>query len=480
MAEIFKKNIFDSIHGFISMTQTEDRIISSPYFQRLRWIKQLGWSHYIYPGATHTRFAHALGVMSVMDKIVKSIGRGVDDALLFNTKTHDEKTMFHRKLRLAALLHDIGTFPFSHSVEHGYINYYKNQKKKTHPANHEELGSHIINHTDFEGGITRILESDGFNPKEISLLIRGQSDDVLANQLVHSDIDADRIDYLVRDSHHTGLKYGVFDMEYLITNFRAVKTKNSEVLAINESALTAVEYFLISRYTWYSQIINDGTGYKFDLLATRLSEYLIETGVIYSFEQLKTLVSQKPQIFFGFNDSYFTGKLQDVLANKELPTSAGTAAVPAEMISELAEMLMFRKPPKQIRLNPFAPSLVKSPEERKKLVENIHNATQWLREKLVNVPHGWIIENIPDKDVIFTQKKKLSPTDAVHIVDRDKKLRLLVDDPNSVVGILSTYQNFIPRVYVSRNTYKYLLEKGYLKEMETLFGSGPIPILRAA
>jgi HD superfamily phosphohydrolase len=165
MADTFKKSIFDSIHGFISLTHTEDRIISSPYFQRLRWIKQLGWSHYIYPGATHTRFAHALGVMAVMDKLVKSIGRGVDDDKLFNTKIHDKRTMFHRKLRLAALLHDIGTFPFSHSVEFGYINHYKSQireGKRTPLANHEELGSHILNNTDFEDGITHILRG---NPK---------------------------------------------------------------------------------------------------------------------------------------------------------------------------------------------------------------------------------------------------------------------------------------------------------------------------
>ncbi len=466
MTSRFKKSIFDSIHGFISLTQTEDRIISSPYFQRLRWIKQLGWSHYIYPGATHTRFAHALGVMAVMDKIVKSIGYGVDDAKLFNIKVGDERTMFHRKLRLAALLHDIGTFPFSHSVEHGYINYYKNQEiQKKKVAGHEELGSHIINFTDFEGGITRILESDGFNPKEISQLIRGQSENPLANQLVHSDIDADRIDYLVRDAHHTGLKYGVFDMEYLISNFRAAKFKKSEILAINESALTAVEYFLISRYTWYSQIINDGTGYKFDLLATKLSEYLIETGVLYSFEELKQLVTKDPKAFFGFNDSYFTAKLQEVLSCKDFDKPN-----PTEMLRELAEMLMFRKAPKQIRVAPFVPSLVKTPEERQKLIENIHRATNWLRSKLMNVPQGWIIENIPDKDVIFTQKKKNGLTDAVYILDRDGQLKLLVEDPNSVVGILSTYQNFIPRIYVSRQTYKFLQDKGYLKDLDTLFG----------
>ena len=486
MADTFKKSIFDSIHGFIAVTRTEDKIISSPYFQRLRWIKQLGWSHYIYPGATHTRFAHALGVMAVMDKILKSIGRGVDEDQLFNFKVRDQKTMFHRKLRLAALLHDIGTFPFSHSVEQGYINYYKtktSQGKKTTSANHEELGSHIVNHTDFEGGITHILRADGFDPKEISLLIRGQSDDVLANQLVHSDIDADRIDYLVRDSHHTGLKYGVFDMEYLISNFRAVKTKNSEVLAINESAVTAVEYFLISRYTWYSQIINDGTGYKFDLLASRLSEYLIETGHLYSFEELKKLVSQNPRTFFGFNDSYFTAKLQDILTDGTFKEVANSP-----MIGEGAEMLMFRQPPRQIRLSPFSPSLVTNEHSRQKLVENIHSAVTWLRAKLSHIPQAWVIEDIPTKDVIFTQsaaklrksKTSGSQRDTVYIVNRQKELRLLVEDPNSIVGILSTYQNFIPRVYVSRNTYKYLMDKGLLAEMEKRFGLNATEELKSA
>src|SRR6266568_4115283 len=101
MAEIFKKAIYDTIHGFMELTRTEDRIVGSPYFQRLRWIKQLGWSHYIYPGATHTRFAHVLGVMSVMHQIVRAIGRGVDDTKLYNPGIQDDATMFHRKMRLA-------------------------------------------------------------------------------------------------------------------------------------------------------------------------------------------------------------------------------------------------------------------------------------------------------------------------------------------------------------------------------------------
>jgi uncharacterized protein len=71
MAESFKKSVYDTIHGFIKLTDTEYKIVSCPYFQRLRWIRQLGWSHYIYPGASHSRFAHALGVLHVMDHIVR-------------------------------------------------------------------------------------------------------------------------------------------------------------------------------------------------------------------------------------------------------------------------------------------------------------------------------------------------------------------------------------------------------------------------
>ena len=108
MAELYKKPIFDCVHGFIHLTKTEDKIVNSLYFQRLRWIKQLGWSHYIFPGATHTRFAHALGVLFVMDKIVRSLDRGVDDDKLFNLHVRDQSTMFHRKMRLAAMLHDVG------------------------------------------------------------------------------------------------------------------------------------------------------------------------------------------------------------------------------------------------------------------------------------------------------------------------------------------------------------------------------------
>lgn len=90
MAKLQKKLIFDNIHGHITLNRVEARILETPYYQRLRWIRQLGFSFYIFPGATHTRHAHALGVLHTMDKILKSIGLAVPEEKLFNPRVQDE------------------------------------------------------------------------------------------------------------------------------------------------------------------------------------------------------------------------------------------------------------------------------------------------------------------------------------------------------------------------------------------------------
>jgi HD superfamily phosphohydrolase len=110
--------IFDVLYGFIPVTEWEEKIIHTPFFQRLRWIRQLGFANYIFPGAEHTRFAHALGVMHSMHQMIHALGIGVPDSELFSPKSKSPAAILHKSLRIAALLHDIGTFPFSHAIEH--------------------------------------------------------------------------------------------------------------------------------------------------------------------------------------------------------------------------------------------------------------------------------------------------------------------------------------------------------------------------
>lgn len=468
--QLFKKVIYDNIHGYITLNRVEARILETSYYQRLRWVRQLGFTFYIFPGATHTRHAHALGVLYVMDRILGSIGHSVTEEKLFNPSARDEKTTFHRMMRLAAMLHDIGTFPFSHTIELAYINHWRHQSqvgKTKYQANHEILGQHIILNTDFEGGLTRILKEEGIDPVELSKIIAGQSENLLANQLMHSDVDADRMDYLMRDAHHTGIKLGLYDMDFLIRNLVTAKSEGREMLCINEDAINVVDSFLMSRYFWYSQIINDGTGYKFDLIAAKIYEYFLENGLAYSFDHLMENVSQNPNEYFTFNDSYFMAKLHEYLAGR----------IMHPMIRELSEMIAKRIPPAQIKVQPVKPTLIESEDHRKQVVKQVMNAVNWLQKELDEVaPGAWMIYDIPQKDVMFTKhmdaikkdlrgSKALHVRDSVKILDRHGEPKLLVDASNSLVSILSQYRNFIPRIYVSPATYEILESRGILKKM---------------
>lgn len=466
-----KKVIFDNIHGYITLNRVETRILETLYYQRLRWIRQLGFSFYIFPGATHTRHAHALGVSQVMDRILRSLGVATSDEKLFDPKARDEKTTFHRMMRLAAMLHDIGTFPFSHSVEMAYINYWRNQAQVTKPkytANHEILGSHIILHTDFDGGITRILREEGIDPLELSRIIAGNSENLLANQLMHADVDADRMDYLIRDAHHTGIKIGLFDLDFLIRALRLHVENGQQMLCIHEDGINVVDSFLVSRYFWYSQIIHEGTGYKFDLLAAKIGEYFLENKLSYSFENLVEKVSLNPYEYFTFNDSYFMAKLHEYLA--------GRARHP--MIGELSDMLARRTPPAQIRVSPLRSTVIENEEHRRRLVKQCQEAVAWLKEELRALdPNAWMIDDIPNRDVMFTKslesfkKDKKSPVqsrDSVKVLTRHNELKLLIDVSQSLMKVLSHYRNFIPRVYVSPRTYEKLEKHGVLEKMRQM------------
>jgi HD superfamily phosphohydrolase len=467
-----KKVIFDNIHGYITLNRVETRILETLYYQRLRWIRQLGFSFYIFPGATHTRHAHALGVSHVMDRILKSLGVATTEEKLFDPKALDERTTFHRTMRLAAMMHDIGTFPFSHSVELAYINHWRNQSQEGKPkyvANHEVLGSHIILNTDFDGGITRILKDEGIDPVYLSQIIAGKSDNLLANQLMHADVDADRMDYLIRDANHTGIKIGLFDLDFLIRSMRLhTDEKGQRMLCISEDGINVVDSFLVARYFWYSQIIHEGAGYKFDLLAAKIGEYFLENKLTHSFDTLMDKVALNPYEYFTFNDSYFMSKLHEYLA--------GRARHP--MIGELSEMLARRAPPAQIRVAPVKPTVVQNEEHRKELVAKCLKAVAWLKEEMKSVaPDAWMIDDIPMRDVMFTKnlealkKSKGNPLtsrDSVKVLTHHNELKLLIDVSQSLMKILSQYRNFIPRIYVSPATYHILEKKGVLEKMRQM------------
>ena len=470
------KIIFDPLYAFIRLTETENRIIHSPFYQRLRWIRQLGFSNYIFPGAEHNRFAHALGVMHMSDQIVRAIGKAVPDEKLFDVNARDPDTIFHKSIRIAALLHDIGTFPFSHTCEGAYIKHGDSSFKaadrgKPLPNNHEHLGAYILKNTDYPGGITRILQDDGIDTQEIARYVKGTNANILGNQILHSEIDCDRMDYLMRDAHYTGLKYGQYDREFILYHMTTFDTGDGKLgLAIKENALHAVEDFLIARFGWYSQVVRNSGGAKYDILAETITKHFLEKRMMYQFQDLLDMVEKDPDRFFGFNDFYFMNLVHQAYMDK---------SVKNPKIHEMMQMLLFRKSPFEYEMAPLQHRLVSRDEEglrkRETIVKKIQDLVQSFEQCIREHGDGteWILYDIPESDIVFSRsmldivRKRsgdnlLQERDPVKIMDREGKVSLLIDRENSIIRILSNVVNFIPVLYMNPKAQALLKSKGLI------------------
>ncbi len=474
--EVAQKNrvIFDPIYGFITLTPVEWDIIHSPFYQRLRWIKQLGLSCYLFPGAEHSRFGHSIGVMYNAHCILNSCGLAVDLGELCSFEEQSKanrssEALFHQSLRLAALLHDLGTFPLSHTTEAAYIEFAETTKKKGGKYlsdDHENLGSFIIKNTRYAGGITDILERYQISPKMISDLVKGVNPSILANQILHSEIDCDRMDYLLRDAHYTGLKYGSYDRDYLLYHFKVVKVDNKEILAIKDNALHCVEDFLMARFAWYSQVIRSPRGAKYDILAEKVCLHFLEKGVIYRYSDLLEMIEAGPLKFYGFNDHYFMQNMHQQLESGSLNKTP--------KMRSMVQTLLFGKGGKVIKSEEFDQRLLSQDDEG--ISSKIHKRAERKVAEIKQVldKHGgeedWMIADIPKKDVIFvmstgqlvknkSKQNVLLERDPVKICYDNGDVKLLAEVENSVISQLQNTKNFIPALFCSDSAYQLLLSK---------------------
>ncbi|MEQ1734230.1 MAG: HD domain-containing protein, partial [Bacteroidia bacterium] len=220
---INKRKIFnDPVYGFVSIpNELVFDLIEHPYFQRLRRIKQLGLTHLVYPGALHTRFHHALGAMHLLTQALETLTyKGV-------AITPEE----NEAVTIAILLHDIGHGPFSHALEHSIA-------KGMH---HEELSllfMHELN-AQFNGKLTLAIE-----------IFTNQYHKHFLHQLVSSQLDMDRLDYLSRDSFFTGVSEGTISSERIIKMLNVV----NDELVIESKGIYSVENFIVSRRLMYWQV----------------------------------------------------------------------------------------------------------------------------------------------------------------------------------------------------------------------------------
>lgn len=216
------KIINDPVHGFIRVpTELIFDLIEHPVFQRLRRIKQLGLTYYVYPGATHTRFQHALGAVHLMSQAIAVLRqKGID------INTEEEEGVY-----VAILLHDIGHGPFSHALEHSIV----------HGISHEDLSSFLMRKLNQEFGGRLEMGINIFNNRYSKLFL---------HQLVSGQLDMDRLDYLKRDSFFTGVTEGNIGTDRIIKMLDVI----NDHLTIEAKGIYSVEKFLIARRLMYWQV----------------------------------------------------------------------------------------------------------------------------------------------------------------------------------------------------------------------------------
>ncbi|BCU68688.1 phosphohydrolase [Sulfolobales archaeon HS-7] len=236
------KKIFDEIHGSISLDDEYLRIVNSRIFQRLRRIRQTSTAYMVYPGATHTRFSHSLGSYLLGRKVAEATG----------IEKKDEFAM-------CALIHDIGQYPFTHSIGTYYMEKFKDNASTTN------IALRLL--TD-DSEVRDIIESSSLDYQFIRDLLTSDED---MSILVNGDIDVDRMDYLVRDSKHTGISLGTLDLDRLIDNINYYRGK----YVVNEKGLISLENFFIARLHMYEAVYYHKTIVGYELLLRRIFENLI-------------------------------------------------------------------------------------------------------------------------------------------------------------------------------------------------------------
>lgn len=369
--------INDHVHGPVQFTDLEWELLNTKAFQRLRRIKQLGLVDLVFPGAEHSRFTHSVGTLAMMNKLVTQLlANCASDPGFCEKLRHAFPT-----LRVAALLHDVGHFPLSHLAERIYQarscvqHEHEDIASDTDPTpfpnylqeaawilsekadergrawNHEAMSGYVVqerneirdileNHPDAKGA------PEVFAPNRIAALIKGDlldDEDYVIRNLMHSDLDADRLDYLERDCAETGMVYGKVDSSYIATMLQVALAEESQpprrVLAFANKGLRAADHYTMARFHFYTQIIYHKTVSAFSVLAGALLLYMLDHGRLEPFNSYNAVrESVNSDVFLHFDDQLFWGQVRDIMRG------GGQAAA-------WAHCLYHRKPPQVIQMD---------------------------------------------------------------------------------------------------------------------------------
>jgi len=323
--QLNKFKIFnDPIYGFINIpSELIFDIIEHPYFQRLRRISQMGLSYFVYPGAHHTRFEHALGAMHLMQKTVN----------VLISKSIEISKEEEEALLIAILLHDIGHGPFSHTLEHSLVTNIK----------HEEISLLFMEklNKEFLGRLSLSIE-----------IFKGNYKRKFFNQLISSQLDIDRLDYLKRDSFYTGVTEGNINTERIISMFTVIDNN----LVVEEKGIYSVEKFIVSRRLMYWQVYLHKTGLVADYtlvnILKRAKELVRNNIEVNCSDPLRCFLATEGVVDFDNTVLQNFSEIDDydiIMAIKQWMNHSDV------VLSSLSKALIYRKLPKiKIQDTPFS------------------------------------------------------------------------------------------------------------------------------
>ncbi|MCW3986603.1 MAG: HD domain-containing protein [Candidatus Bathyarchaeota archaeon] len=262
--------IKDPVHGYVYINETEKDIVDSFPMQRLHRLRQLAGAEYVYPGANHTRFEHSIGTMYLAQRLT-------ENSNLSQYLSKEEAQTIH----FAALLHDVGHGPFSHVFEH--------LLEKFLDKTHEEMTVWIVEKSE----LSDILEKAGYDADAVAKLATGSlhlKGKMFMDQIIQSAVDVDKLDFIVRDSYHTGAEYGNVDV-FRIINMLDVLNDN---IAVDSGALSALESFILARIESFKSI--------YFHRVSRAAQIMLATAMEKAKDELDLINFKTPEEYLALDD----------------------------------------------------------------------------------------------------------------------------------------------------------------------------------
>jgi len=388
--------IKDPLYGYIRLKESEKNIVDTKAVQRLRRIKQLSGAEYVYPAANHTRFEHSLGAFHLAGTLASS--------LPVKLKPEDVT-----KLKIAALLHDVGHAPFSHLLEP--------TMRQVLGKTHEDLGTWIV----MRSSLSDTLRKEGMDPNEMGKLAIGKLADNerrFMNQIIRSSVDVDKMDFVVRDSYHTGAGYGMVDIFRLIYTMDVLDGD----LAVNSTAIPTLETFLLGRLESFRAI--------YFHRASRAAQIMIQKALERAEPELKLLSFRTPDEYIALDDYSVWSQLKACQKSRSLIEDIESR----RLIKCSYEKTFFAKD--ELLSSVFTNDAVRQQMEQEIALKAKVDPEQVCIDvpSLPSVPYHYAMEIEPMDIPVFHETKE------------GKKLRVSLTELSQIIGVMRVFMNII-RVY---------------------------------